>query len=181
VLTAANVAAVPTLIRDQLTRFSPDLATSTGLSGSSKVAAVALGVGIGAAGVEFPRHHARTHRAPHESRHATHLARPRPDLDRAATPVMKTPSVAPRADDHRGERNKRSTFAPDRSDDVGPGNETATSPDVQPPNGGTSMGLTEDRSGDGASPSGGNSGRGGDTRDSGGGGSEDGVDGVGEG
>jgi len=61
-LAAVNAALVPVAMRDQLARLLPDFGSTSGSAGTpiaAKVAAVTVGVGLGAAGVvELPRRHA---------------------------------------------------------------------------------------------------------------------------
>lgn len=57
-LTAVNTALVPVALREQLTRFLPLGSPTGGAPFAAKVAAVTVGVGLGAAGaVELPKHH----------------------------------------------------------------------------------------------------------------------------
>ena len=60
VLAAANAAFVPVALREQLVRLLPLGTPGGGASFGAKVAAVTVGVGLGAAGaVELPEHHSR--------------------------------------------------------------------------------------------------------------------------
>ena len=57
-LAAANTALLPLAVRDQLARFLPLGTPTDGAPLAAKVAAVTVGVGLGAAGaVELPKHH----------------------------------------------------------------------------------------------------------------------------
>jgi RNA polymerase sigma-70 factor (ECF subfamily) len=62
-LTATPAAALPTPLRDQLARLLPTFGPSSPATATTKCAAVALGLGLGAAGVaEVPEQSARPHR-----------------------------------------------------------------------------------------------------------------------
>jgi RNA polymerase sigma factor (sigma-70 family) len=93
-LTAASALTVPTPLRDQLARLLPTLGPSSPAAMTAKCAAVAVGLGVGAAGVaELPRRHAPPPRV--EPRALVDL-RPRAQpgrAPRAAAParVIKTP------------------------------------------------------------------------------------------
>jgi RNA polymerase sigma-70 factor (ECF subfamily) len=93
-LTAASAATVPTPVRDQLARLLPALGPSSPAATTAKCAAVAVGLGLGTAGVaELPRRHAPPHRV--EPRPLVDLRqRPRPGrATRATAParVIETP------------------------------------------------------------------------------------------
>jgi RNA polymerase sigma factor (sigma-70 family) len=93
-LTAASAATVPTPLRDQLARLLPTLGPSSPAATTAKCAAVAVGLGLGTAGVaELPRRHAPPHRV--EPRALVDLRqRPRPGRatrTTASARVIETP------------------------------------------------------------------------------------------
>jgi len=83
-LSTVNTALVPVALREQLTRLLPLGSPTGGAPFAAKVAAVTVGVGLGAAGaVELPTHH------------GTHVLRSR-------APVVAPPTLSTRPDSHDG-------------------------------------------------------------------------------
>jgi RNA polymerase sigma-70 factor (ECF subfamily) len=101
-LTAANVAAVPALLRDQVARLLPAVGPGSTVPTTAKCAAVAVGVGLGAAGVaELPKHHARSHRAQAAMIVARRAARPHKPHATAPAPLVGQPVALVKREEHQ--------------------------------------------------------------------------------
>ena len=136
-LTAVNTGVVPVALRDQFARFLPLGSPTGGAPFAAKVAAVTVGVGLGAAGVvELPKTHARHHAtrppatAPFAVQAVSHDAAPPPTLAFAST-SHSTRSHRGASGHERG-RNEAEHEAEHRGRDAAEPAEQEAEPEAEP-------------------------------------------------